>query len=415
MCVLKHLVVPCAEFRPKVNETSNILGQLLGRVRKIIRRASRFLGKLSVQTDVLTHLRQVIRQLLNRQFAATKFHYPGKLFEERSVLEEPQQEECLRVLCKPLLDSIEIKFVELVQLVRTKIIDIRPNRIFEGAEFAQKRRGHLLPGHYTFRDFLRLAQFRENRDQGVQLGFSPRAGQPYGPDNRLKRNDDFLTRLDKTFRSRLQLSFDNGRPVFDLQFRRRLQCIFRDASEIINQLLYDVAGVPILVSRLREAVERQQLRMRIGTVLNRPRKTVIGRETIRIDLMQRLNVAVQFTTVLLEVSNDGIPLARHRRLGNTQSLLELRVKLVLLRLIGMKFKAERREPDTVEAFLDDIKRRLLLGHEEDAPPPRKVVSNDVGNRLRLARSGRTVKDKRLTKFRIKNCRQLRGIVADRTE
>ena len=81
----------------------------------------------------------------------------------------------------------------------------------------------------------------------------------------------------------------------------------------------------------------------------------------------------------------------------------------------MKFKAERREPDTVEAFLDDIKRRLLLGHEEDAPPPRKVVSNDVGNRLRLARSGRTVKDKRLTKFRIKNCRQLRGIVADWTE
>ena len=72
----------------------------------------------------------------------------------------------------------------------------------------------------------------------------------------------------------------------------------------------------------------------------------------------------------------------------------------------MEFEAERRESDTVEAFLDDIQSRLLLGHEEDAPPPRKVVSNDVGNRLRLARSGRTVQDKRVAKFRIQNCCQL---------
>ena len=47
----------------------------------------------------------------------------------------------------------------------------------------------------------------------------------------------------------------------------------------------------------------------------------------------------------------------------------------------------------VEPPLHNLERRLLLGEEEDALARREGVSNDVGNRLRLARAGRPLNDK----------------------
>ena len=87
----------------------------------------------------------------------------------------------------------------------------------------------------------------------------------------------------------------------------------------------------------------------------------------------------------------------------------------LARLPGMQFKAERPHTTRAQAAMHHVERGFLLGHEQDAPPQRKVMDDKVGDRLALAGSGRTVQDKRLFHRRIENGRKLRSIGAKRTK
>ena len=59
--------------------------------------------------------------------------------------------------------------------------------------------------------------------------------------------------------------------------------------------------------------------------------------------------------------------------------------------------------------MDDVKRGLLLGNEEYPAAERKVVGDEVGDRLRLAGTRRSVQDKRLSHRGIENGRELGGI------
>ena len=65
--------------------------------------------------------------------------------------------------------------------------------------------------------------------------------------------------------------------------------------------------------------------------------------------------------------------------------------------------------------MDNVESGLLLGDEEHSATKRKVVGDEVGDRLRLAGAGRPMEDKRLAHRGIENGRKLRGVCGKRSE
>ena len=82
--------------------------------------------------------------------------------------------------------------------------------------------------------------------------------------------------------------------------------------------------------------------------------------------------------------------------GDLRRLAELLENVALLRFIGMQLETERADADFVQALLHHLQCRHLLGDKEDALARNQQVRDHRGDRLGLARSGRSVQDKALS-------------------
>ena len=184
------------------------------------------------------------------------------------------------------------------------------------------------------------------------------------------------------------LAFRNRIP---LEVRHRLERgdrLFRRRAPVRSQLR------DVLAQR-RHILRGERERLRVHLHRRRPARhsgdeAVVCREAIVLDPVQRTHVSVKLAAVALQVRHRLTPFAGRSCLWHVERGLDLRVEMALLGLVRVKLHAERHQADLIQPILHHVERGLLLGDEEDAPPVREVVRDDVCDGLRLARAGRTM-------------------------
>ena len=122
---------------------------------------------------------------------------------------------------------------------------------------------------------------------------------------------------------------------------------------------------------------------------------------------------VQLRTVVRNLVDRLLPIGRDAPVDEVECFPKLGEHLPLPGLVRMEFEAERLESDGREAPVNNIEGGLLLGDEEHLAAERKVVCDQIGDRLRLAGTRGTVQHERLARCGIEDGRELGGVGAER--
>ena len=86
-----------------------------------------------------------------------------------------------------------------------------------------------------------------------------------------------------------------------------------------------------------------------------------------------------------------------RRVGESEGVDDVVEHLIFVGFVGVQLQAEVAEPDVLQSAVHDGKSRHFLRDEKHPASAHDVVGDDVGDGLRLARTGRSVQDETLGK------------------